>query len=146
MPCTGSGPLGGCAATGGWFIVDLDQDLILDADDALLRIGGPGPDGAAALTPEAFADGTFRVLVGSGTAELKRSEYSTLAALNRLHKASSGGPGWRILGDSFAICMILLGLSGLWMWARGRTPRQMLVSVTAVSATAMIVVLVANLF
>lgn len=88
---------------------------------------------------------TLEYKVGSGTAELKRSEYSTLAALNRLHKASSGGPGWRILGDSFAICMILLGLSGLWLWARGRTPRQMLVSVTAVSATAMIVVLVANL-
>lgn len=84
--------------------------------------------------------------VGSETAELKRSEYTTLAALNRLHKASSGGPGWRILGDSFAIGMILLGLSGLWLWARGRTPKQMLVSVTTVSATAMIVVLVANLF
>ena len=84
--------------------------------------------------------------VGSDTAELKRSEYSTLAALNRLHKASSGGPGWRILGDSFAIGMILLGLSGLWLWARGRTPKQMLLSVTTVSATAMIVVLVANLF
>ncbi len=84
--------------------------------------------------------------VGSETAELKRSKYTTLAALNRLHKASSGGPGWRILGDSFAIGMILLGLSGLWLWARGRTPKQMLVSVTTVSATAMIVVLVANLF
>ena len=84
--------------------------------------------------------------VGSDTAELKRSEYSMLAALNRLHKASSGGPGWRILGDSFAIGMVLLGLSGLWLWARGRTPKQMLLSVTTVSATAMIVVLVANLF
>ena len=89
---------------------------------------------------------TLEYKVGSGTAELKRSEYSTLAALNRLHKASSGGPGWRILGDSFAIGMILLGLSGLWLWARARTLKQMLVSVTAVSATAMIVVLVANLF
>ena len=84
--------------------------------------------------------------VGSESAELKRSRHSTLAAFNRLHKAASGGPGWRILGDSFAIGMILLGLSGLWLWARGRTPKQMLVSVTAVSATAMIVVLVANLF
>ena len=84
--------------------------------------------------------------VGSDTAALKRSEYSMLAALNRLHNASSGGPGWRILGDSFAIGMVLLGLSGLWLWARGRTPKQMLLSVTTVSATAMIVVLVANLF
>lgn len=56
--------LSGGVAAGGWFIVDLDQDLILDADDALLRIGGPGPDGAEALTPDAFAAGTFRMLVG----------------------------------------------------------------------------------
>ena len=83
---------------------------------------------------------------GSETAELKYSDYSTLAALNRLHKASSGGLGWRILGDSFAIAMILLGLSGLWLWTRGRSAKQMLVSVTAVSATAISVVLIANLF
>lgn len=83
---------------------------------------------------------------GSETAELKHTDYSTLAALNRLHKASSGGLGWRILGDSFAIAMILLGLSGLWLWTRGRSAKQMLVSVTAVSATAISVVLIANLF
>lgn len=84
--------------------------------------------------------------VGSKTAELKQSQYSTLAALNRLHKASSGGMGWRILGNSFAISMILLGLSGLWLWARGRSAKQMIFSVTAVSAAAITVVLVANLF
>lgn len=83
---------------------------------------------------------------GGETAELKRSQYSTLAALNRLHKASSGGMGWLILGNSFAIGMILLGLSGLWLWARGRTPKQMIVSVAAASAAAITVVLVANLF
>jgi uncharacterized protein len=84
--------------------------------------------------------------IGSDTAELKRSHHSTLAALGRLHKAVGGGLGWRILGDSFAIGMILLGLSGLLLWARGRTPKQMIVSIAAVSATAMTVVLVANLF
>jgi uncharacterized protein len=84
--------------------------------------------------------------VGGETAELKRSQYSTLAALNRLHKASSGGTGWLILGNSFAIGMILLGLSGLWLWARGRSAKQMVVSVTAASAAAITVVLVANLF
>jgi uncharacterized protein len=84
--------------------------------------------------------------VGSDTAELKQSHHSTLAALTRLHKAVSGGPGWRILGDSFAIGMILLGLSGLLLWARGRTPKQMIVSVAAASAAAITVVLVANLF
>jgi uncharacterized protein len=85
-------------------------------------------------------------MVGGETAELKRTHHSTLAALTRLHKAVSGGPGWRILGDSFAIGMVLLGLSGLWLWARGRTPKQMVVSIACVSATVMIVVLVSNLF
>lgn len=84
--------------------------------------------------------------VGGDTAELKRSNHSTLAAMNRMHKAVGGGLGWRILGDSFAIGMILLGLSGLWLWARGRTPKQMLLSVVSVSATVMTLVLVANLF
>jgi hypothetical protein len=83
---------------------------------------------------------------GSETAELKRSQYSTLAALNRLHKAVSGGLGWRILGDSFAIAMILLGVSGLLLWARGRTLKQMAVSIAGASATAMTVVVIANLF
>lgn len=84
--------------------------------------------------------------VGSDTAELKRSKHSTLAALNRLHKAVAGGIGWRILGDSFAIGMILLGLSGLWLWARGRSAKQLLLSVASVSGTVMTLVLVANLF
>lgn len=83
--------------------------------------------------------------VGSDSAELKRTQHSTLAALMRLHKAVSGGLGWRILGDSFAIGMILLGMSGLWMWARGRSAKQLVVSIGGASAVVMIVVLVANL-
>lgn len=82
---------------------------------------------------------------GETTAELKRTRHTTLAALNRLHKAVGGGLGWRILGDSFAIGMILLGLSGLWLWARGRTPKQMLLSVLTVSTVATAVVLIPNL-
>ena len=65
-----------------------------------------------------------------------------LAAFNRLHKTVGGGIGWVILADSFAICMLLLGLSGLWMWARGRGMRQVVLSVLAASVAAMLVVLV----
>jgi hypothetical protein len=82
---------------------------------------------------------------GAATADLKRTGHTPLAALTRLHKAVAGGPGWRVLGDSFAIGMILLGLSGLWLWARGRTPKQMLLSVLTVSVLAMAVVLIPNL-
>ncbi|GAB6196629.1 PepSY-associated TM helix domain-containing protein [Lysobacter xanthus] len=77
---------------------------------------------------------------GNATAELKRSEQSTLAALLRLHKGVGGGTAWSLLHDSFAIGMILLGLSGLWMWARGRTPRQMLLSVMGLSTAVFLVV------
>ena len=49
--------------------------------------------------------------------------------MNRLHKGVGGGLVWTLLSDSYAIAMIVLGISGIWMWMRGRTPRQMLFSV-----------------
>lgn len=85
---------------------------------------------------------TVEYAAGSDSAELKTTRHSPLAAFNRLHKAYGGGLGWVLLADSFAICMLLLGLSGLWMWSRGRTAQQVIVSVLAVSmaVTAVIVV------
>lgn len=70
---------------------------------------------------------------GNATAEVKQERHTALAAFNRLHKAYGGGGAWIVLADSFAIGMLLLGLSGIWMWARGRTPRQLLLSVLAAS-------------
>ena len=55
------------AEGGGWFVLDLDQDLILDADDIVIRLGGPGA--GLALTPAAFAPGTFRTRVGTAAAD-----------------------------------------------------------------------------
>ena len=82
---------------------------------------------------------------GDAEVEVKRSRHSTLAALNRMHKAVAGGPGWRLLGDSFAVSMVLLGLSGLWLWVRGRSVRQMVISIVGVSVLAMGVILGMNL-
>jgi hypothetical protein len=79
---------------------------------------------------------------GNPTLEVKHTEHSALAAFNRLHKAVGGGIGWTILADSFAIAMLLLGLSGIWMWARGRSAKDIVVSVMGVSVVAMLVVLV----
>ncbi len=79
---------------------------------------------------------------GAATAEVKRTSHTLLAAFNRLHKAVGGGVAWRVLADSFAIAMLLLGVSGLWMWARGRSARDMLLSVLGVSIAALLVVLV----
>ena len=83
---------------------------------------------------------------GRDSAELKRSQQSFLAAINRLHKTVGGGIGWQVLADSFAISMLLLGLSGLWMWARGRSYRQMVVSVFGASAMVFLVVVLPALF
>ncbi|MCJ0825846.1 PepSY-associated TM helix domain-containing protein [Luteimonas sp. 50] len=70
---------------------------------------------------------------GDATAEVKHNRQTWLAALNRLHKAVGGGLAWVLLADSFALAMLLLGLSGLWLWARGRSLRQMAMSVFGVS-------------
>lgn len=76
---------------------------------------------------------TLDYVPGNATAELKRSVQSPLAALLRMHKGVGGGLAWRLLQDSFAIGMVLLGLSGLWLWARGRSPKQMVFSVMGLS-------------
>jgi len=78
---------------------------------------------------------------GAGIAEVKHNRQTWMAALNRLHKTVGGGLAWTLLADSFAIGMLLLGLSGLWMWARGRNARQMIVSVLGVSLLVVLAVL-----
>lgn len=78
LPGSGVGPgfvqaflipatLGGAAA-GGWFVVDLDEDLVLGTGDAVLRILPQG-GGRLALDPASFAPGTFRALVGGAGAD-----------------------------------------------------------------------------
>jgi uncharacterized protein len=81
-------------------------------------------------------------VAGSATAGVKRTQHDRLAAFNRLHKTIGGGIGWIILADSFAIAMLLLGLSGIWMWARGRTAKDVVVSVLGASVLVLLVVLV----
>ncbi|MEO8160717.1 MAG: hypothetical protein ABI588_04800, partial [Arenimonas sp.] len=57
------------------------------------------------------------------------AHYSPMAALLRLHKSGGGGMAWILLGDSFALAMMLLGISGIYMWARGRSVAQAVFSV-----------------
>lgn len=84
---------------------------------------------------------SLEYIPGNVTAEVKQSRHSLLAGLNRLHKGVGGGWGWIALADSFAIGMLLLGLSGIWMWARGRNTRQMVASVMGLSVLVLLVVL-----
>lgn len=78
---------------------------------------------------------------GADAAELQHRHQDWLAAINRLHKAVGGGNAWVVLADSFALAMLLLGLSGIWMWARGRSARQMVVSVLGASTLVLALVL-----
>lgn len=78
---------------------------------------------------------------GATSVEVRRSRQTWLAAFNRLHKAVGGGLAWTLLADSFAISMLLLGLSGLWMWARGRNARQLVASVFGASLLVLLAVL-----
>ena len=115
-----------------------------ELDAQVIRKGGPGGRGGDTRQPpkwnlsggSASNSWSLEYAPGSDTAELKRSSHSALAALNRLHKAVGGGGWWILLADSFAIGMILLGLSGIWMWARGRNPKEMLLSVMGLSSLA----------
>ena len=81
----------------------------------------------------AGASWSMEYVPGNATAEVKQSRHGLLSALTRLHKGYNGGGLWTWLVDSFAIGMVLLGLSGIWMWARGRSPRDMLLSVLGLS-------------
>ncbi len=113
-------------------------------DAQVIRKPGPDAKGPPKWT---FSGGTARAswsveyAPGQGEASLKRSEHTLLAALNRLHKAVGGGGAWAWLADSFALAMILLGISGVWMWARGRTPRMLVFSVLGASLVVLALVL-----
>jgi hypothetical protein len=77
---------------------------------------------------------------GAATASLRTGVQSPLAILTRLHKGVGGGIAWILLSDSFAIGMVALGLSGLIMWSRGRTPRQMILSIATVAVLVLVLI------
>lgn len=130
----------------------LRETQTLDAQ--VIRKGGPGGPGGRA--PEnsgrnpppkwslsggsASHSWSLEYAPGEETAQLKRNRHSPLAAFNRLHKGVGGGAWWTLLADSFAIGMLLLGISGIWMWARGRSAKEMLLSVMGLATLAFVAV------
>ena len=89
----------------------------------------------------ASASWALELVPGNATAEMKQSQHTPLAAFNRLLKGVGGKFAWILLADSFAIGMLLLGLSGLWMRGRGRTPGQMVASVFGLAVLVLAAVL-----
>ncbi len=77
---------------------------------------------------------------GAAAATIHKSQNSPLAILARLHKGVGGGAAWILLTDSFAVAMVLLGISGILLWARGRTPAQMAFSILGAAAVVLLVI------
>ncbi|MGN6512336.1 MAG: PepSY-associated TM helix domain-containing protein [Lysobacteraceae bacterium] len=115
-------------------------------DAQVIRKGAPrgradGPVQWSLSGGDARASWSLQYVPGSARAEIRHSRHDWLAAFNRLHKAVGGGAAWAWLADSFALAMLLLGVSGLWMWARGRSARTMVASVLGASVAVLVVVL-----
>ena len=93
-----------------------------------------------------FVGGNARVVTqaeyiqGSDSITVRTNEQSPLAVLGRLHKGVGGGIAWILLADSFALAMIALGISGLVMWGRGRSARQMVLSIVGVALAVLLVI------
>ena len=93
-----------------------------------------------------FTGGNARVVTqveyveGASSLTVRKTEHSPLAIFARLHKGTGGGVAWILLGDSFAFALIALGISGILMWARGRSPRQMVFSIVGVAVVIVLVI------
>jgi len=78
--------------------------------------------------------------VGVDSITLRTSVQSPLAIMGRLHRGVGGGVAWILLTDSFALAMIALGVSGLILWSRGRTTRQMIFSIVGVAVIVILLI------
>jgi hypothetical protein len=93
-----------------------------------------------------FAGGNARVVKqveyvqGADTVTVRTNIQSPLAVLERLHKGVGGGVAWILLGDSFALAMVMLGITGLVLWSRGRSTRQMVFSIVGVAVIVLLVI------
>lgn len=60
--------------------------------------------------------------VGNTFVTVKRQEANFFALISRIHKGTGLGAVWIILADTLAIAMVILSLSGLFMWTKLHGP------------------------
>lgn len=105
-----------------------------------------GPSGRGRESRWVFVGGNARTVTqaeyiqDADSIAVRTSVQSPLAVLGRLHKGVGGGIAWIVLADSFALAMIALGISGLVMWGRGRSARQMSLSIVGVAVLVLLVI------
>jgi hypothetical protein len=110
--------------------------------------GGGAPDGQRCRQSGRwmFVGGNARAVTqvefveGSTSLTVRKTEQSPLAILERLHKGVGGGIAWILLGDSFALALVALGMSGLILWSRGRSTRQMVFSAVGAAVIVLLVI------
>jgi uncharacterized protein len=127
----------------------LRDDRHIPIDTFRAQPGGPTEMGGQRMKQAGrwmFSGGNARVtwtaeyVPGNATVQVRNTEQSLLATLLRLHKGVGGGIAWMLLTDTFALSMVMLGITGIVMWARGRKPKQMVFSIFAAALVIVIVV------
>ncbi len=130
----------------------LRDDQHVDIDNQRVQPGMPVEFNGQKIRPPArwtFTGGNAHTLTqaeyseGNASLTLRSTVQSPLATMLRLHKGVGGGAAWILLTDSFALAMIALGISGLILWSRGRSWRQMIFS--AVGAAVIVVTIIGGM-
>ena len=83
---------------------------------------------------------TAEYVPGNTTVQVRNTEQGLLATLLRLHKGVGGSVAWILLTDTFALSMVMLGITGIVMWGRGRNAKEMLFSVFTAALIVVVVV------
>jgi len=121
----------------------------LDIDNVRVMRAQPVEFNGQKIKPPArwmFSGGNARVSTqaeyseGNASITVSTTEQSPLAVLTRLHKGVGGGLAWILLTDTFALAMVALGISGILLWARGRSAKQMAFSVVGAAMLVLLLI------
>ena len=61
--------------------------------------------------------------VGNAYITVKRTDNNVFAMLNAVHKGGGLGVWWILLADSLAVSLVILSLTGMWLWVLMRKRR-----------------------